>query len=127
MARKPTPRSVIQGRPALQWVMALLGAVVTLGVLGVVVREAAQPEQPPSLTARIVSVQAQDGGYVAEVEVVNRGLETAAGVDIEGRTAGDTATATLDYVPGQGRAAAHLRFSDDPTRAAVAVKGWSQP
>ena len=51
----------------------------------------------------------------------------AAGVDIEGVLGDQTATATLDYVPGRGRAKAYLRFDADPSRAAVSVKGWSAP
>jgi hypothetical protein len=42
--------------------------------------------------------------------------------------AGDqTATATLDYVPGRGHATAYMRFDADPRAAVVTVKGWSAP
>ena len=114
-------------RPLLQWGMALLGAVITLTAIGIVVWEALQPSSPPALGARIVAVQSTAAGHVATVRVQNDGDDTAAAVDIEGVLGDQTATATLDYVPGRGRAKAYLRFDADPSRAAVAVKGWSAP
>ena len=90
-------------RPLLQWGMALLGAVINLTAIGIVVWEALQPTAPPALSARIVAV------------------------DIEGVLGDQTATASLDYVPGHGHAKAYLRFDADPRAAAVSVKGWSAP
>ena len=112
-------------RPVLQWVMAGVGAAVTLGAVGIVVWEALQPSSPPALSARIVAVQSTAAGQVATVRVQNDGDDTAAAVDIEGVLGDQTATATLDYVPGHGHA--YLRFDADPRPAAVAVKGWSAP
>ena len=114
-------------RPVLQWVMAGVGAAVTLGAVGIVVWEALQPPSPPALSARIVAVQSTAAGQVATVRVQNDGDDTAAAVDIEGVLGDQTATATLDYVPGHGHARAYLRFDADPRPAAVAVKGWSAP
>ena len=114
-------------RPVLQWVMAGVGAAVTLGAVAIVVWEALQPSSPPALSARIVAVQSTAAGQVATVRVQNDGDDTAAAVDIEGVFGDQTATATLDYVPGHGHARAYLRFDADPRPAAVAVKGWSAP
>jgi uncharacterized protein (TIGR02588 family) len=114
-------------RPVLQWVMAGVGAAVTLGAVAIVVWEALQPSSPPALSARIVAVQSTAAGQVATVRVQNDGDDTAAAVDIQGVLGDQTATATLDYVPGHGHARAYLRFDADPRRAAVAVKGWSAP
>ena len=111
----------------LQWSMACFGAAVTLAAVGVVTWEAMQPDRPSALSARIVAVETTPVGHVAEVEVTNLGMDTAAAVDIEARLGVETATATLDYVPGQGHATAHLRFDADPRGAAVSVKGWSAP
>ena len=107
--------------------MAGVGAAVTLGAVGSVVWEALQPSSPPALSARIVAVQSTAAGQVATVRVQNDGDDTAAAVDIEGVLGDQTATATLDYVPGHGHARAYLRFDADPRPAAVAVKGWSAP
>ncbi len=114
-------------RPVLQWLTAGFGAVVTLSAIGIVVWEGLQPEAPPALSARIVKVETTGAGHAAEVEVRNDGMDTAAAVDIEGVLGDQTATATVDYVPGHGRAVAYLRFDADPRAAAVSVKGWSAP
>lgn len=110
-------------RPLLQWGMAVLGALVTLFVVSVIVWEGIQPDRPPELRARIVAV----AGQVAEIEVSNSGMDTAAAVDIEGVLGAETAKATVDYVPGRGHATAFLRFEGDPRAASVSVKGWSAP
>ena len=114
-------------RSLLQWGMALLGAVITLTAIGIVVWEALQPTAPPALSARIVAVDVTAAGQVATVRVQNDGDETAAAVDIEGVLGDQTATASLDYVPGHGHAKAYLRFDADPRAAALSVKGWSAP
>ena len=120
-------KSAASTRPLLQWGMALLGAVITLTAIGIVVWEALQPTAPPALSARIVAVDVTAAGQVATVRVQNDGDDTAAAVDIEGVLGDQTATASLDYVPGHGHAKAYLRFDADPRAAAVSVKGWSAP
>lgn len=123
----PAKKQSASPPPVLQWIAAGLGVVVTLAVIGVVVWEAMQPARPPDLSARIVAVTSSPHGRVAEVKVSNRGLETAAAVEIEGRLGEETSTATLDYVPGQGEAEAFLRFDGDPRAAELTVLGWSRP
>ena len=120
-------KSAATTRPLLQWGMALLGAVITLTAIGIVVWEALKPTAPPALSARIVAVDVTAAGQVATVRVQNDGDDTAAAVDIEGVLGDQTATASLDYVPGHGHAKAFLRFDADPRAAAVSVKGWSAP
>ena len=115
------------GRPVLQWVMAVVGAVVTLSAIAIVVWEALQPAAPPALSARIVAVEATAAGHVATIRVQNDGDDTAAAVEIEGVLGDHTATASLDYVPRRGHAQAYLRFDADPRAASVSVKGWSAP
>lgn len=124
----PTKKKpAISTRPLLQWGMALLGAVITLTAIAIVVWEALQPTAPPALSARIVAVDVTAAGQVATVRVQNDGDDTAAAVDIEGVLGDQTATASLDYVPGHGHAKAYLHFDADPRAAAVSVKGWSAP
>lgn len=123
-AKKKTPAP---GHPLLQWAMAVLGLIVTAGVVAALAWEAMLPDAPPALSARILRVDSTPLGHVAEVQVANAGLDTAAAVDIEGVLGDQTATATLDYVPGRGHATAWLRFDADPRAAQVTVKGWSAP
>ena len=127
-AKPPAKRkSEDPGRPVLQWVMAVAGAVVTLSAIGIVAWEALQPSSPPALSARIVAVETTAAGHVAVVRVQNDGDDTAAAVQIEGVLGDQTATASLDYVPRHGHAEAYLRFDSDPRAASVSVKGWSAP
>lgn len=115
-------------RPLAQWVMAAIGGTVTLAVIAMVLWEALQPPSPPLLHARIVEARPTAGGYLAEVEVMNDGADTAAAVDVVGRSGNATpSTATADYVPGRGRATVWLRFDHDPRSATVEVLGWSEP
>ncbi|MFN7110375.1 MAG: hypothetical protein ACK4M2_01970 [Brevundimonas sp.] len=114
-------------RPLLQWGMAAVGAAVTASAIGVIIWDGLQPASPPSLSARILKVEATSSGHVAVIEVVNDGDDTAAGVDIEAVLGDQSATATLDYVPGHGQAKAYVRFDADPRAADVRVKGWSAP
>lgn len=125
----PPKRKAAAGpdRPVLQWVMAGIGGLVTLAAVAIIVWEAAQPAVPPALAAHIVEVQSTPAGHVATIKVVNDGDETAAAVEIEGVLGDQTATASLDYVPGHGHAEAFLRFDADPRAATVSVKGWSAP
>ncbi len=115
-------------RPLLQGVMAAVGAAVTLAVVAIVLWEALQPPSPPVLHARVVETRPITDGFLAEIEVINHGAETAAAVDVVGRS-GDAppATATVDYVPGRGHATVWLRFDRDPRGATVEVVGWSEP
>lgn len=101
---------------------------MTLAVIGVVLWEALQPASPPALYARIVETRSNGTGYLAEVEIINAGADTAAAVDLRGRLReSPPSTATVDYVPGHGRAKAWLRFDRDPRGATVEVLGWSEP
>ena len=107
--------------------MAALGGLVTAAVIGVVIWEAAQPASSPALSVYIETIEETTAGHVAVVKVVNDGDDTASAVEIEGVLGDETATATVDYVPGQGRARAFLRFDQNPRQVALAVKGWSAP
>ena len=125
--KTPTKAPVPAATPVLQWAMAILGGLVTVAIIGVVIWEALQPAAPPAMTARIIAVEATASGHVAVIKVLNDGDDTASAVDIEGVLGAETATATVDYVPGHGHAKAFLRFDADPHAASVTVKGWSAP
>lgn len=107
--------------------MAALGLVLTLATLIIVLREAGATE-PPDLSVRMVEVRPMGSDWVVEVEVTNRGDATAASVEVEGGTAPDVASATLDFAPGHGRERLSLVLParpgpDTPFR----IRGWSEP
>jgi uncharacterized protein (TIGR02588 family) len=136
MARKPAPKSktIHHHMPVLERGVAAVGAVIILCALGVLARDALQPHSPPALTARLVAVRPVPAGFRAEVEVVNSGRAAAAAVDLEGVLTPpsgppETATASLDYVPGDAGETAMLQFRGDPRAGALelTVRGWSEP
>ena len=114
-------------RPVLQWIMAGLGLVLTLTAAGIIVYEAMQPPSPPDLTAEVTAVRSAAAGFVAEIEIRNEGRDTAAAVQVEGQSGGETASTTIDYVPGKGRTAVALAFPGDPAPVEARVTGWSEP
>lgn len=115
---KPPPRP-----PVLEWVMAALGALVVLSTLTLLLRDAHGEATPPQLTAHVVDARPQSDGWAAEIEVINRGDETAA----RARVALMGAEAETDYVPGHGKARLTLIVPTDPGATPPTVKGWSEP
>ena len=67
-------------------------------------------------------------GWVVEFEARNLSPVTAAQVTIEGRLAdGETATATIDYVPGRSARRGGLFFSREPRGAELRALGYQDP
>jgi len=122
--RKPGP----QPAPALlEWAMGGLGLLLVLAVLAVLAFGAFGAREPARLEAGLGEIRPAGAVWLAEVEVRNRGGETAAAVEVEGRLGGHAARATLDYVPAHGADQVTLVFPADPHAATVAVSGWSKP
>lgn len=122
--------------PALEWIAAALGLLLTLGILGVIGWEAAAGggDEPPAIEARVDRVVPTSGGFVLELVLENRGPATAAAVEVEGElTKPDgtvaTSSATIDYVPGESSRRAGLFFTDDPRvgRLEVRALGYAEP
>ena len=128
MARKPdrAPRE-----PLLEWIAAGIGLVLTLGMLAVIGREALSGEaaQVPAIEVRIERVVATPAGFTVEIAATNRSGATAAAVQIEGVIAGETSTATFDYVPGHATRKGGLFFREDPRRHRLEVRalGYQAP
>lgn len=121
-------------KPLLEWGVAGLGLCLTLGALGVLAADLGRAASPPELSARALEITPVAAGFQVEVEIANAGRETAAGVDVEGvltpsTGAPETATATLDYVPGRGTETLTFKFRADPRAGALdlTVRGWSEP
>jgi len=116
--------------PALEWATAALGLILFLGLLGVLVSEAlsSADDDVPRLSARIEGVTAVPGGHAVRFIVVNASGQTAAAVQIGGKLGEETASATLDYVPGRSEARGGLMFKGDPaTGVEIAVLGYELP
>ena len=93
------------GISMLEWIVAVVGLVILVGMIGYLLWQAAQDQgRPPSLTLTVEAVAPVHGGYVAEINVLNEGDQTAADVTIvgqllDGETVAEEREMTLDYVP----------------------------
>ena len=122
--------------PALEWIAAATGLLLTLGMMGVIGWEALQGgrTQPPSVEATVERVTPGAAGFVVEVALRNRSSSTAAAVQLQGDlTSGgetlETSSAMLDYVPGKSSRRAGLFFTEDPRRHELKVRalGYAEP
>ncbi|MBU1345737.1 MAG: hypothetical protein KKA16_02170 [Alphaproteobacteria bacterium] len=115
-------------RPVLEWIMAALGLILTLAVIGVIAADAVRPQRPAAFEIRLTEARRTPSGWVAQIEIANRGDAAAAAVQVEGRLGAETAMAQIDYVPGGGRERASLGFAADPRAGLdLTVRGWSEP
>ena len=124
------PSSRTDPIPALEWISASLGLIVFLGLLAVLVREAltAGGDDVPLLSARIEAVTPAKDGHVVRFIISNASGQTAAAVQVEGKLGEETASATLDYVPGHSEAEGGLLFKADPAAGVeIAVLGYELP
>lgn len=127
MARKVQKHDAI---PALEWISAALGLLVVLAILAVLALEIGRGgmDDVPLLEARVEAVDPVPGGYVAEIVVANGSGQTAAAVQVEGKLGAETATATIDYVPGHSEARGGLMFKGNPKAGVeLAVLGYELP
>lgn len=130
MAKKNVTDSLSGADRALQIGMALLGACLLLGSLGIVINSALGPQRQAMMEVQELQRDVLGGRTRVVVEASNGGDITASAVMIEGRGAnGDGATVTLDYVPGRSRKTATLTFAGDLGAAPVKLqaKGWVDP
>lgn len=115
--------------PLLEWIAAGIGLLLTLGVLGVIGREAlnGESQQLPVISVTATEISLAAPGYVVAFEARNQTGGTAAAVDIEailkdGEAIVETGKATLDYVPGHGKAKGGVFFTEDPRRHTIIIR-----
>jgi len=127
-AKADRRRKAISPRPILQWIAAGAGLLITLAASGVILAEALQPVRPVALSVRVDGEHQAGQSRILDIVVTNAGSETAAAVEIAGKAGEETASVTLDYVPGDGEATAALAFpAGTPGEPAISVAGWSAP
>ncbi|MEN3747821.1 hypothetical protein TPR58_11640 [Sphingomonas sp. HF-S3] len=122
--------------PLLEWVAAAIGLLLTLAIFGVLAREAmtGEPDEVPVIEVAMKRVTPAGSGFVVEFEARNISRGSAAAVVVEGALnkgngAGQTSSATIDYIPGNGTAEGGLYFSSDPRSGSVALRalGYQTP
>ena len=129
------PNTPAKRPPRSEWVVALCGLVILLGVLGVLVYEILNGgETPPNVTPKVLSISRSNGGYLVQVAVANGSGETTAGLTLEGtlvrRGQGvETSEATLAYVPGGSVRRAGLFFTENPSEYQLELRtfGYQEP
>jgi uncharacterized protein (TIGR02588 family) len=132
----PKRESIAGKTPPLEWIAAAIGLLLILSLVTVIGREAIreQAAESPVITIRVGVIRPAAVGYVVPFEAVNQANGTAVGVEIEGTlTAGpslfERSGATIDYVPGHGRASGGLFFTHDPRGSELLLRatGYQDP
>lgn len=117
--------------PFWEWVAAALGLVLVLACLGYLVLQAmAGPPSPPDPKIDVVAVHAQDGRFLVELRVTNRGKSTAEALKVagelrEGDAVVEQADTEFQFVPGESSREGGLFFTRDPRRFALRLQAVS--
>lgn len=131
-----TKRGAGKTATTAEWVLAAIGAVVTLATIGFLVYEglAEGGTGAPELVVETGAATRSGGGWAVPVEARNTGSATAASVRIVGelRDAGgvvEESEMTLDYVPEASSRTGTLLFTRDPSTATLEVRatGYELP
>ncbi len=122
--------------PMLEWAAAGIGLALIIALVFVISREALREREaePPSIEIKLGAIRQSASGYMVAFEAINRANGTAAALTVEGTVASgqqiiERSQATIDYVPGHGRAGGGLFFSHDPRRYALSARatGFQDP
>lgn len=102
-----------------EWVVGVIGALLTLAVLGFLAHQAVVRDSGPQLDVVLTGVQETPDGFVVSLRVENSGGRTAEAVQVTGEvrrdgTTVDTGSATVSYVPADSHRAATLVLGADP-------------
>lgn len=131
-----TKRGAGKTATTAEWVLAAIGAIVTLATIGFLVYEglAEGGGGVPELIVEAGAVTPQGSGWAVPVEARNTGSATAASVRIVGQLRDATGVVeesemTLDYVPEASSRAGTLLFTRDPSTSTLEVRatGYELP
>ena len=125
------PKSV----SAAEWLVAALGVLTVLAVLGYLGREAAGgPPRPPDVTVTADSVVRGRGGWLVRFTARNAGDEGAADVTVRAVLASPGAEAVerearVDYLPGRSERGGGVIFPADPGAGTLRLEatGYQEP
>lgn len=121
--------------PLLEWIVGAVGFVLVTAVIVFVLYEAITGSQsPPDIRVSVRSVLPLRNGYLVNLEAVNQGGATAAGVVLEaelrqGSELFERSHVTLDYSPPGSAKRAGLFFTRDPRQFDLQVRalGFEEP
>lgn len=126
---------LLKRTPVLEWIASGLGLVLTVAMVGFLVREAlVEGDGPPALTVAAEAPVATEGGFVVPFAVRNASPTTAAAVDVVGSLQRDGRVLeerrfSFTYVPGGGEARGGLIFQNDPATGELSIRpeGYEEP
>lgn len=114
--------------PPAEWVLAGIGAVFAVLIIGLLAVYAVRnPDTPPELAADAVEVIDRGGPYLVAGELTNTGGASASNVTVEGALVVDgreveAAEVVVDYVPAGVTEEFFLVFDRDPRRGRVELR-----
>lgn len=128
---RPEPEAA--GTPALEWVVAAVGATTLAGVVGFLVWAGfAERDGTPDVVVVVETVEPVSGGHRVSFVALNQGEATAAAVRVRGEIAGpdgETSWAQIEHLPHGGERRGALIFSraPEPGTLRLRVEGWVDP
>lgn len=123
------------GTSTLEWIIASISFLVVAATIVFLLDEATDGQDSfPLIEIRTESVTPYEWGYIVELAVHNSGGATAAqllveGTLLDGDSAIQTSTVTLDYLPARSLRRAALIFTHDPNRYELRLRpsGFAYP
>jgi len=129
--------STLRQEPLWHWLVAAAGALLLLGTAGYLLYcDITAPPTPPAIRLQIIAIQRQPDGYLASIQAVNTGGQTAAQVQVmgslmRGGTAIEEHEYTYDYLPPQSPRRGGLFFRQAPDAPGVHLElqasGYTEP
>lgn len=122
MSRQPHHSGQAAGPPPplWEWVVAGIGLVLVLGVLGYLVLDAFRsPDTPPAPEVRVLGVEAQGRQFLVRFSAANGGSRTAEQLKVvgtlkQGGQVVEEADTQMDFLPGGSSREGGLFFQRDP-------------
>lgn len=121
--------------PAMEWVFAVIGAVLVAGTLGFIAWQGfAHNGAPPEVSFKVHSIAEIGSGYLVTVHATNRGDTTAADVKVEGELSGpagsiEKSEMSFTYLPPRSPKTGGMFFANDPRTLTLrlSAKGYESP
>lgn len=121
--------------PFLEWVFAVIGLLLVVGVVGFLIYEISTDEgKPPDLNVKIEQIIPNEKGFLVKFALENTGDETAADVTVEGEIKKgneslEKGDVTIDYVPSHSEKKGGMFFAEDPRQGdfKIRAKGFNEP
>ena len=121
--------------PLLEWVFAVIGLILVVGVVGFLIYEISTDQgKPANLNVKVEEIIPNDKGFLVKFALENTGDETAADVTVEGEVKKGTESleksdVTVDYVPSHSEKKGGMFFTKDPRSSdfIIRAKGYNEP